>query len=542
MAEETVPSEKIVPRVIEDEMKTSYLDYSMSVIVGRALPDIRDGLKPVHRRVLFSMYEMGNTHSKPFKKSARVVGECFVKGTLVLSEKGLVPIENIQIGDVVFAQNGKNRVKKLYVMPARPLLKVRLANGTSVTATSSQKFKVLNNDLEFVWKEGKDIRQGDCVVIKADYPAVKEYCALGKLNDKEIHLNENLAYLLGQLISDGWVEKGCRRGFGFRCGFCSSSSSVIGKISNVLEQEFNYEARIEERHYEVESGSQMLLKKLYVVRINSSQINEFIVSSFALQNAFAVTKQIPAQILVSPKSVIFSFISGLIDGDGSVHNERNVIRYCSVSEILIDKLQILLQHLGIFAKRYVDEDLRSHEILGCVTQSNYPYFSLEISSRFAVLLANNLSLADEHKAECAGRVVESSDSLLCSGFDVIPYSGRMIFEELSRKHIGSGWYNGVDGKKFRSGIKYKSGTKIRYSKDLCEKNLGLTQIIEWGVVNKLKKIGSPLSKFVEEVIENNLVFLKVDSVEQKPAEITYDIEVEEDHNFIANGVVSHNCM
>src|SRR5215210_7466167 len=64
---------------IEDEMRRSYLDYAMSVIIGRALPDVRDGLKPVHRRVLWAMHELGNTHSKPYKKSARVVGDCIGK-------------------------------------------------------------------------------------------------------------------------------------------------------------------------------------------------------------------------------------------------------------------------------------------------------------------------------------------------------------------------------------------------------------------------------------------------------------------------------
>lgn len=71
--------EKFIPRVIEDEMKSSYLDYSMSVIVGRALPDIRDGLKPVHRRILYAMYKMGMLHNKPFKKSARIVGDVLGK-------------------------------------------------------------------------------------------------------------------------------------------------------------------------------------------------------------------------------------------------------------------------------------------------------------------------------------------------------------------------------------------------------------------------------------------------------------------------------
>ena len=64
---------------IEDEMKKSYLEYSMSVIVGRALPDIRDGLKPVHRRVMYAMHELRNYFNRPFKKSARVVGDVIGK-------------------------------------------------------------------------------------------------------------------------------------------------------------------------------------------------------------------------------------------------------------------------------------------------------------------------------------------------------------------------------------------------------------------------------------------------------------------------------
>jgi len=70
---------KIVPRVIEEEMKEAYVNYAMSVIVGRALPDVRDGLKPVHRRILFAMYDMGMFHNKPFKKCARIVGEVLGK-------------------------------------------------------------------------------------------------------------------------------------------------------------------------------------------------------------------------------------------------------------------------------------------------------------------------------------------------------------------------------------------------------------------------------------------------------------------------------
>ena len=71
--------DKILPVSLEEEMKSSYIDYSMSVIVSRALPDVRDGLKPVHRRVLYGMHELGMGHNKPYKKSARIVGEVLGK-------------------------------------------------------------------------------------------------------------------------------------------------------------------------------------------------------------------------------------------------------------------------------------------------------------------------------------------------------------------------------------------------------------------------------------------------------------------------------
>jgi len=81
MSDETtiLPFERPVPVDIEEEMKRSYLDYAMSVIIGRALPDVRDGLKPVHRRVLYGMWEAGNTSTKPYKKSARIVGDVMGK-------------------------------------------------------------------------------------------------------------------------------------------------------------------------------------------------------------------------------------------------------------------------------------------------------------------------------------------------------------------------------------------------------------------------------------------------------------------------------
>src|ERR1700743_1061018 len=72
-------SQELVPVAIEAEMKKSYLDYAMSVIVSRAIPDVRDGLKPVHRRILYGMLELGCVFNKPYKKSARIVGDVMGK-------------------------------------------------------------------------------------------------------------------------------------------------------------------------------------------------------------------------------------------------------------------------------------------------------------------------------------------------------------------------------------------------------------------------------------------------------------------------------
>ncbi|MBI5065828.1 DNA gyrase subunit A [Candidatus Woesearchaeota archaeon] len=532
---------KIIPRILEDEMKKSYLSYSLSVIVGRALPDVRDGLKPVHRRILFSMNELGLQFNKPFKKSARIVGDCFVKDTLVLTEKGLVPIQEITRGMKVHTQKGLEKVSELYIMPKKKLLKVFLENGIKNTVTESQKFKVLTDDLNFVWKEAKDLKEDDYITVKSYYPEIKNEHLLGELNSKKMYLNKNIAYLLGQLISDGWVEKGMRRGFPFRCGFCSSSIEIINKITQILTEEFNYAPTIEEKSREVVSGSLSLLKKLYFVRINSSTINEFLVTKFSLQNAVAKTKEIPAQIMQSPKEVIFSFISGLIDGDGSVHENRSVIQYGTISKNLAHQLLVLLQHFGIHGCIYKSDKRKGGNVNGKEILSRQTFFSLEFHGNNAKQLSSDLTLADNKKRERANRILNTYFSGK-TGHDILPFANEKIFQELSERHLGGGWYADTEGNKFRAGVKYPDGTKIRYSKDLHDKPLRISQIIEWGIQEKLKKIGSEIYSFFDSVIEDKIYFVKVKSVKESVEEETYDIQVENDHEFVANGMISHNCL
>ncbi len=525
---------RIQLRLIEDEMKQSYLDYAMSVIVGRALPDVRDGLKPVHRRILYSMHELGLSFNKPFKKCARIVGECFVKDTLVLTNKGLVPIQQIKRGDKVYTQSGLEEVSELFVMPKQDLLKVSLENGIDNIATKSQKFKVLTSDWKFIWKDAKNLVEGDYIFVKSTYPLIKKEVSL-----KGRKLNCNLAYALGLLMSDGWVSNDFRGKP--RLGFCSSSVSIMNRIVRIFSEEFGYTPTIEERTYDLKTVNGQLLKnKMYKIRINRNVINQQVVSLFNLEGIWAGTKFIPEQIFRSPKPVVFSFISGLMDGDGCVHNHRNNITYATISNKLVKQLALLLQCFGIQGKVYVHEPKENEFILGKKVKHRHTAYAIEFNGRPAQELAKNLDLADERKKF---RINELKNRKMGKSFyEILPFGSKILFSELSKFHLGGGWYKDTKGIKFRSGIKYPTGAKIRYSKELCDSSLRFSQIVEWGIEEKLKRIGSELLSFLAKTVKDQIYFVKVENVTSVKGEVTYDIQVKNRHEFIANGMVVHNCL
>lgn len=531
----------IKPRQIVEEMQESYLDYAMTVIVSRALPDVRDGLKPVHRRILYAMHSMGLRHNVKFRKSATVVGECFVKDTMILTKKGLLPIQDVRSGDKVYTQIGVREVTQLYEMPKRPLMKIQLQNGVSNVVTLSQKIKVLTPDWKFIWKEAKNLTKDDYVVVKADYPDITSLSKLKTVIQNEPqYLNERLAYFLGLFVSEGSISNDYGKKKLPRICIHNHDENIMKRAASILEQEFAYRPRIEVRNYMYKGVS----KKQYCIRINRKQINKFFVRNFDLEGKWALTKDIPKQIFTSPKAIIFSFISGLIDGDGSIHKRRRVIFYGSISKNLIDRLQILLQQVGIFSSQYEQKHSKDHYIGERKVINSHPLYALEITGIMAVRLAKLLTLSDERKKIRAQLCVDNEYNKRNCGFkfDIIPYAGQMIFQELSRKHIGSGWYKDVEGQKFRMGIKHRAGCKIRYSSDLWQKPLRTTQVVDWGIKDKLDKIGSPMFNFLQHVIENKIYFLRVADIVKVKPEKTYDFQVEGEHEFIANGMISHNCL
>ncbi|KOX14471.1 hypothetical protein ADK67_42585 [Saccharothrix sp. NRRL B-16348] len=140
------------------EIEDSYLEYAYSVIHSRALPDARDGLKPVHRRILFSMNEQGYRPTSAYVKSSRVVGDCFVRGALVSTPAGLRPIEEIGIGDLVLDGRGEPvEVNAVYENPVSELVRVTWSDGHSMLVTPGQRFHTGHGWTDDDWTAARDL-------------------------------------------------------------------------------------------------------------------------------------------------------------------------------------------------------------------------------------------------------------------------------------------------------------------------------------------------------------------------------------------------
>ncbi len=504
--------ERVIPVPIEDEMKQSYLDYAMSVIVGRALPDVRDGLKPVHRRILYSMYQLGLTPDKPFKKSARIVGECFVKGTKVSTPKGLINIEDLRVGDEVYTSKGIKRVKELYVMPPQPLKEIRLKNGLSVKCTPGQMFKVLTPDGKLEWREARELQRGDVLLLRAAYPENLPY-----RRSDDIILDEEVAYLTGLFIGDGWIEKD-KRGY-HRFGLSIRTLPEAVERARKILRRIGVEPK--------SSGS--------TVRVSSKGTKKLMKIFECTPEVSAPTKSIPRWLFTSRIEVILSFLSGLVDSDGFVHSKRNVVVITTISEKLAKELQTLLFAIGIPSKLYTSQP-RNGKVGNKVVAGRYPLYRLEITGSFVKELLKAPVIA----LKLSGFRPEKFKR--CSSEEV-PFIGKLVLEEFSRKHLGGGWYSGKDGQKVRCGLKYKDGTKLRYHRKLKEEfRLYRSAIAELGFLQKAELIGSEFEELLKNTLNFNWFFDRVEEVRELPAEITYDIQVEEEHEFIANGIVSHNCL
>ncbi|MBD3195669.1 MAG: hypothetical protein GF317_11465 [Candidatus Lokiarchaeota archaeon] len=514
-------TEKIKDILLKDEMKSSYIDYAMSVVVGRAIPDVRDGLKPVHRRIIWSMTDNNQFYNRSHVKSARIVGECFVEGTLVNTLHGLKPIEKIKVGEQVYTDHSLSEVLKLYEMPKKDLKKIELENGLETICTKDQMFKVFTPSLKFIWKKAKDLKNEDYVLCRAHK---NKNAKLTELNG--ITFDKDLAYFFGFFQADGWIDRN-KRGF-HRISFASEKVEILQHIKDIIRTKFNQEENITKK----KTG-------LYYLRINNHKLNSKLIDVFQIVDKYAHNIKVPSYIFTSPENVIYSYLSGFIDGDGHIHSKRNSISLHSISEQFIKELQILLFSLGINSTIHYSIS-KPHKLRGRMIKSDNPLYLLEITTENFLKVSSKLELFHPKKSN---KLKPRNRRIIASKYEEIPFIGSQIFEEFSEKQLGGRWYEDINGNKIRIGIKYPDGTKIRYAKDLKDNIKIYKSTIELlNIKEKMEAIGSEYLTLINNILENDWFFIKVKKVKDFPAEKTYDLQVKDDHQFIANGMVVHNCL
>lgn len=498
-------------------MRRSYLDYAMSVIIGRALPDVRDGLKPVHRRVLWAMHELGNAYNKAYKKSARVVGDCFVKGALVHTESGLAPIEQLNVGDNVLLPNGyTSRIVEAFHNPPSPVVEVNLSNGVTMKVTHGQLFRVLRGDLSIGW-ERADQLEGKHVLVSS--PRV--------LGEPEGHPDEQRgasAYIAGLLVAEGYLTD---RGRSRRVGIQMVDREPLEFLSAFCtQQSIN-------AHWSERAPQKPHHQKQYGVRFSG------LPEAYEACEQLCDHKQTPDWIL-SDRRLFAPFLAGFVDGDGSLRVEasRREAVLSSTSGLLLTQIQAMLADSGIHCYR-ASEDFANRSY-GANYRTRYTLtLTGDNASRFCSLLEPHLRIG--RKRECAVKMARWDRQVANTTTDCI--NGEAIFAELSKHHLGAGWYQDRNGKKFRAGIKYPSGAKIRYSHDLRQKTLSFRQIESWGILQKLERIGSPLAERLRTLMDNYCVLIVESVVDLGESAETYDIQIENtEHEFMVQGCAVHNCI
>ena len=498
---------------IEESMRASYLDYSMSVIVGRALPDARDGLKPVHRRILYAMRDLNISHKSPYKKSARIVGDCLVAGSLVSTNRGLVPIEDIDVGDRVYTQKGLKDVTELFYQPEQPLLKVSSSSNIFENrVTRGHRFKVLNEDLSYSFKESKDLTTDDYLIMQPS------------LLDLEDNFSKDEVYALGLFMSDGNIDRD--RNLNYLC-FSNSEENVL----EYIKETFHVTNNIQES------------KTTKILKISNKEKSKEFLEKFNITNKYSHNIDINSTIMSFSNDSLLAFLSGFIDGDGFIRkNARNEIVITSISHKFLKKLALLIfDRFGVVstivqsAEKGDINKIKDRDII-----ARHNSYNLTFTGSNAYFFKNKLNLLNNQKRDKLESFRVSNSPSLTS---YLPFFGKKIFDTFSEKHIGAGWYQSEDGEKFRLGIKYKNGTKIRYVKELSKSIKIYSDTVEdLNILEKLRRLDSKLYEQLKYIVDNKIRFLKVKEVKEVADEITYDFTVEDVHEFFVNGVISSNCI
>lgn len=539
---------KVIENVdISSNMKSSFINYAMTVIVSRALPDVRDGLKPVHRRILQSMKDLKVYGNSPKKKSARIVGDvigkyhphgdssvydamvrmaqdfnyryplvlgqgnfgsvdgdpaaamryCVVGDTLVNTDKGLMfmgeIVENSPLSSetdidltIESFENVKNKAVKFFNSGVHDIIEVKTQFGYSVKGTHNHPLLVIEKT-----EQGKP----HFVWKTMDQLTIDDYLVINR-SQNQVESNEDKATeleakFLGAMVSEGYISGEGQKYY--RLGFNNSNIQFVDEVKELLSTLYNNPHIYENiRIYE-----------------NRKPIKEISIDNKAIYNDFkdkyefeegSKNKFIPKVIKQSSFHIQKTFLKYLFEGDGCTNHlgKKNIhISYSSASFRLIKEIQIMLLQFGIVSTIHSDRDHYRLLIFGL---SNIKAFM------------DNIGFAYPEKQNKLKELYEmtSSGKPSLSKTDFIPFISDYL----------------------RS--KYDSYFLSKYNfdrKDIFDKNK-----------EKLKDLLSEEDFKLLSYIHNlDCIYLPIREINDAGRDTVYSVKVDSEcHSFTANGIINHN--
>jgi DNA gyrase subunit A len=535
---------RIEERELEKEMRSSYLDYAMSVIVGRALPDARDGLKPVHRRVLYAMHDVGLQPTRPYRKCAFIVGEvmgkyhphgdsaiydtlvrmaqdfslryqlvdgqgnfgsidddpaaamryCVSGDTRVATPAGTVRIDSLVPDASANSDNDLDievldrlgrpvRASKLFHSGEHPTLRLRTSHGHELTGTHNHPVLCLVDMAGvplLLWKLLEEIHPGDRVLISRTPQDVSE-----TLPERD----EQLALLAGAFVSEGWIGAS-------RAGFNNVDEDFFGAVVKAFDSIVGGPRYVAARR--IASGS--LLHELDIQNLEHLRK-----SPLAELTGRAREKRVPEIVWRARGAFKRAFLRSLFTGDGSSSLlPRNSIQvsYSTYSEQLARGVQILLLEAGVVSRicRYEKGEFK-------VVVSN---------RRDARLFARNVGFLGLKQVKLEGDLATIPTASRALSHDHVPHVADYIRSDRDSKWSDRDWLR-------------------RHNVDRIER-------WEQGGAAIMERIESPeVRDVVEPLVTGDYFYAEVESVESAGVQPVFSIRVDtDDHSFLTNGFVSHN--
>jgi DNA gyrase subunit A len=559
MTDEEQPKKEYI-RTLESEMKRAFIDYSMSVIMSRALPDVRDGLKPVHRRILYAMNDMGLTSRSAYKKSARVVGEtlgkyhphgdqavydsmvrmaqdfslryplvdgqgnfgsvdgdsaaamryCVTGDTLLLTEEGMMEIKDVSDEvetdidlKIMNYQHNVTKASKFFNSGKHPTIHLQTLQGYELEGSYNHPLLTWVNDNglpHIKWKALEDLSENDFVVLNRK---------TNLFNIKEIKLQQYFPPITNKQINFD-LPKILNNDLAFLLGALVSEGSFHNNqilFNNANEEFYNLVKQAILNQFQKINLYERKLKTSNCVELSiyPKQIVQFLIN-IGLTQVKSDEKEIPHTILKAKKETIVAFLKGLFEGDGSVifktdkrHGGHSIeLTYNSKSKKLIYQLKTLLLNFGIVTtKPYVDKRNNCYKLI-VSDISNIKKFRDEIG--FACSKKSNIlekvNLINEDRM---------------SKNDYIPFLSEYLRNKYDHQVI-------------------KKHNFDRYNK-LKEKYEILASIVD-----------SVDKKLLDELLKYEYFFNQVKTIKPTNQEKNvYSLRVDSNcHSYIANGFTNHN--